>query len=167
MKNLPLVGVFKMLALGLCVILLTGCVDADNSYQGEEAPAVVEIQDAEFEVEVADTRRERERGLSGRKALQTETGMIFIQYKEEAWAFWMKDMRFPIDIIWIGAGCQVVDVHEHLPIPEAWAADEDLPVYSPRNPALYVLEVNAGDTDRFEIGIESKVKFYGIDNGKC
>src|SRR3989338_6103217 len=59
------------------------------------------LGEKEFSVEVVDSDFARGRGLSGRSALLENQGMFFVFEKESDYGFWMKDMLFPIDIIWI------------------------------------------------------------------
>lgn len=92
-----------------------------------------------FSVEVADTDLKREKGLGNRDSLAADHGMYFPFPAAQYWVFWMKGMRFPIDIVWIQDG-KVVDIS-----PEAQVdAGAPLKTYSPVEPADAVLELNAG-----------------------
>ena len=64
----------------------------------------VTIGNTIFSVEVASTTIEQARGLSGRAGLKNNEGMLFLFNSAGVQNFWMKDMNFPIDIIWIGGG---------------------------------------------------------------
>jgi len=89
-------------------------------------------------VEVASTAVEREQGLSGRTSLAQGTGMLFIFDTPGSYGFWMKDMQFSLDIIFMDTSKQVIQVDSNLSpqtYPEA---------FYPTRPALYVLEVPAG-----------------------
>jgi hypothetical protein len=68
--------------------------------------------------------------------------MLFVFQQPGEYGFWMKDMLIPIDIIWISADNQVVHVETAQPQPGV--PDDQLTVYRPSAPALYVLEVRAG-----------------------
>ncbi len=106
----------------------------------------VEIDGTVFAVDVADTDIERAQGLSGRESLAISEGMLFVFEKSGIYPFWMKDMSFPIDIIWIGENLKVVYVKEN-------ATPQSFPeVFTPNLPALYVLEVNSG------MVVEEKIK---------
>ena len=97
----------------LVLTTVAACVSIDITFPwgtGErprETPAVVDVGDAEFIVEIADDRWERERGLSGRSHLSPESGMLFVPDDGEIGAFWMRGMRFPLDFIWVGEACRV------------------------------------------------------------
>lgn len=91
-------------------------------------------------VSVADTHATREKGLSGRAPLASDEGMLFIFEQEDRYAFWMKDMRFAIDIIWIKDGAIADITTDVAPSPPG----ADLPLFFPRVPVDTVLEVPAG-----------------------
>ena len=74
-------------------------------------PAVV-IGDATFDVELANTPPLRTQGLSDRPSLPEQTGMLFIFDSGRTSQFWMYRMQFPLDFVWIGENCTVVDVTE-------------------------------------------------------
>lgn len=114
---------------------------------------VVKIGKNVIEVEVAATPTAQFKGLSWRKSLEENKGMLFVFGSPSFYAFWMKDMMFPIDIIWI-AGDEIVDISRNLPP----ARENFMPTYTPAEPANYVLEVNAGWADRHGIKIGDKVK---------
>ena len=89
-------------------------------------------------VEIADTAEKRARGLSGHKPLGPREGMFFIFPKADLQRFWMKDMLFAIDIIWIGSDLRIIGASERVS-PESYPA-----LFSPDRPAQFVLEVPAG-----------------------
>lgn len=101
-----------------------------------------------FAIEVADTVAKREKGLGERDALAEGHGMYFPFGQEQRWVFWMKGMRFPIDIIWIRQG-RVVGIEHDVQPPKTFP----LETFSPPEPADAVLEVNAGVAK--EIGLEA------------
>jgi hypothetical protein len=79
--------------------------------------------------------------------------MLFILGSKGIPTFWMKDMNFPLDFIWIDDD-QVVDVTKNVPPP---SPGESLAIYSPKAPSNYVLELNAGTVDEYQISIGDKV----------
>lgn len=95
--------------------------------------------------EVARTAAEQSRGLGGRDGLAPGTGMLFPYTEARRWPFWMKDMRFDIDIVWIRDG-RIVDISRFVPAPRAGASSavETLRTFEPAEPADTVLEVTAG-----------------------
>ena len=73
---------------------------------------MVRVEELVFPVELADSPDKRIRGLSGRASLDARPGMLFIFEKPERFRFWMREMEIPLDIVWIGSNCEVVDVSE-------------------------------------------------------
>jgi uncharacterized membrane protein (UPF0127 family) len=105
---------------------------------------VVRAGAGKFIVEVADDTAERAVGLSGRDSLASGAGMWFTYVTSDQRSFWMRGMRFPIDIVWVNASMRVVHVTYRAPIPSPGATIDELPLYSPGTPIMYVLEINAG-----------------------
>jgi len=101
--------------------------------------AKLTIHDKTYAVELADTSAKRELGLGKRDSLPADHGMYFPFPNAQYWVFWMKDMRFPIDIVWIADG-KVVDITRDAPVP----SKDPLRTFSPVAPADAVLELNAG-----------------------
>lgn len=128
------------------------------------ARAAVVIGGVEFEVDVADTPALRSKGLGERDGLAAQTGMLFVFPEEGTPIFWMKGMRFPLDFVWIGAGCRVVDITEDVPHAEAGTPDELLALYAPAAPVLYTFEINAGEVERFGIEVGDDVRFRNIQS---
>ena len=126
----------------------------------------VRVGDASFTVEVADKPELRYQGLSGRPALPAGTGMLFVFQREGTHTFWMKDMRFPLDMMWIDAACTVVHVTRNVPPPEPGQALSDLPTYGPTTSVLYVLEINAGAAGLAGVRLGDPVRFIGGLAGK-
>jgi uncharacterized membrane protein (UPF0127 family) len=121
----------------------------------------VTIGDARFSVEVVDTPGQRAQGLSGRPALKQGTGMLFVFDSEALHSFWMKEMQFPLDFVWVSGQCAVVDVTLGAPPPASGQPLADLPVYTPQAPVRYVLEINAGEVAAAGIAPGNSVKFGG------
>ncbi|OGE86608.1 MAG: hypothetical protein A3J48_01550 [Candidatus Doudnabacteria bacterium RIFCSPHIGHO2_02_FULL_46_11] len=91
-----------------------------------------------LDIELAKTETEKFQGLSGRKSFPEKTGMLFIYDSPGYYSFWMKDMHFSIDIVWLDGNWQVVDIVEHV-TPETFPRSSH-----PKEKAVYALEVNAG-----------------------
>jgi uncharacterized membrane protein (UPF0127 family) len=120
-------------------------------YQSGRANPGLEKRDLEiggevFEVEIANTTTTRSRGLSYRDSLGDKKGMLFIFPYQGKIGFWMKDMNFAIDMVWINKG-QVVGVTENAK-PESKKSLLSLPIYYPPREVDMVLEINAGEAER-------------------
>lgn len=113
----------------------------------------VEINGKIFKVEIVKDPWEQERGLGGRKSLAEGRGMLFVFPKEDYYQFWMKDMNFSIDILWINQG-KIVDIKEKAPIP----VTNYLESYRPEAPAKYVLEIGAGLVQKYGFKVGDSVK---------
>ena len=121
----------------------------------------VRVDQVVFPVELADSTEERIRGLSGRAFLDSGTGMLFVFEEESGRRFWMREMEFSLDMVWIDARCRVVDISADVPAPDPATPLEDLPRYSPEAPAQYVLEINGGESEALGLGPGDQVKFLG------
>lgn len=102
----------------------------------------IRIDGQAVEVEIADTMLSRERGLSGRTELRLGQGMLFVFPTASKHGFWMKEMKIPLDILWI-AGNKVIGVTSQVQ-PQPGAPLWKLTLYYPPEPADKVLEVPAG-----------------------
>src|ERR671914_1847226 len=91
-------------------------------------------------VEVPDDREEFARGLMFRSHLPWNAGMLFAFYEEEPRRFWMKNTLIPLDMIFVDSSSKIIDIKENVPP----CKQEECPTYPSREPAQYVLEVNAG-----------------------
>ncbi|TSC57450.1 MAG: hypothetical protein Greene041679_324 [Parcubacteria group bacterium Greene0416_79] len=166
---LVLFSLFALLAL----------VEAGGRAGSGEPPAGAPrllIGGREIVVEVADTASKRLLGLSGRASLQSERGMLFVFPAPGFHGIWMKQMRFPIDIIWLQkmpkdlgilsprfgvdtfreSTLLVADIKEEV-TPETYPE-----VFYPRSPARYVLEVAAGfaEAHSLRIGEPVRVQYF-------
>ena len=112
-----------------------------------------------FGVDVADTPARRSLGLGQRDELARDVGMWFDMGGTGSATFWMRGMRFPIDIVWISDDLVVTGVAERLSFPEPGTPDSALPLYSSGVPIRYVLEINAGLAEELGIGEGSVVTF--------
>lgn len=106
----------------------------------------IKIGSTVIKVEVADDSSKRKIGLGGRDSLATDTGMLFVFDSPVKPQFWMKNVKFPLDIIWI-KNMTVVDIIKNAAVPPPDVADDALPRYVPNQEVDMVLEVNAGFVD--------------------
>ncbi len=94
-----------------------------------------------FIAEVVKTPASIQQGLSGRDSITTD-GMLFVMPTIDYHGFWMKDMKFDLDMVWI-KDCQVVGVTAGVPAPAPGTPLESLPTYQPPGPIDMVLEIPA------------------------
>jgi uncharacterized membrane protein (UPF0127 family) len=107
--------------------------------------------------EVADTSASRAQGLSGRKGLSADEGMLFVFEHSGKYGFWMKDMLFPIDIVWINEDGIVVHV-VHNATPASYFVTNPPQTFVNTPDAKYVLEVASGQAEKFGLYLGTKVK---------
>lgn len=106
-----------------------------------------------FNVKIADTPGLREKGLSGHAPLAVDEGMLFTFGKENIPRFWMKEMLFPIHIIWINSDFEVAGVEGYL-TPETYPK-----TYSPNSKIKYVLEVGINAYENVDSLVGQSVLF--------
>lgn len=128
----------------------------------------VSIGGKTFTVELADTILTRTRGLSGRENLPDDSGMLFTFPSSTRNGFWMKDMKFAIDIVWIGKSSpshvlpgktwegKVIGVTENI-MPEPGKRLWSLKIYYPPEDIDMALEVNAGAVKKYGLKIGDSV----------
>jgi len=157
--------------LGLAVVLIAGCGDSDERPQGtpvatERAAAAptppesvqVYIRELVIRADTAVTAEERGQGLSGRISLADDAGMLFFMTEERVPGFHMSNMLISLDFVWISTNGTVVDLTENVPHPAA-NNDEVLTGISPSEPVKYVLEVNAGVIQTWDLQVGDLVTF--------
>lgn len=114
----------------------------------------VEIKGSVIHVDLAITPDQQAKGLSIKNSLNDSEGMLFPFEKPGDYSFWMKDMKFPIDIIWIDPNNKIVHIEKNL---QPCIFFIFCPSYSPDANAKYVLEVNSNYTTRHNITIGDSV----------
>lgn len=116
--------------------------------------ATATINNETFILELAVTPQEKETGLGGKKMLLPKHGMLFNYDHKEQFGFWMKDMQFPLDFVWID-GTKVVDLTQNVPV----FTNGKITTVQPSMPIDKVLELNAGEVEQYNIKIGDTVVF--------
>ena len=126
-------------------LLFGGCASAGASW--------VELGGQRYTVEVADDDAERARGLMFRDAMPVDRGMLFIHDREEPQAYWMKNTRIALDILYFDDTRKLVAQQRDVP---PCSLGDGCPPYPSNAPARFVLELNAGEAARLKLqdGIE-------------
>ena len=107
--------------------------------------------------ELADTPQKRAEGLMYREHLGTDRGMLFTFLQAQAWTFWMKNTKIPLDIIWMNEKKQIIHIEQNVPI--CTRTDDSCPQYRPNDEALYVLELAGGRAESLKLQRGSKLQF--------
>jgi uncharacterized membrane protein (UPF0127 family) len=101
----------------------------------------IKLGDTSIKVEVADTDAARTQGLSDRTSLANDSGMLFVFDPPQMPGFWMKDMNFALDMIWVGVDNSIIKIDKEV-------ATSTYPnAFFPPNPVKYVIELPAGFSD--------------------
>lgn len=101
-----------------------------------------------FKAEIADTITARTRGLSYREKLADDQAMLFVFPIAGNYSFWMRGMKFPLDIIWITED-KIIGIEKNVPTPKRF----ELSVYAPPELVDKVLEINAGLSDKLGLRV--------------
>ena len=105
------------------------------------------VGNTKISIEIAKTSAEIIKGLSGRLALAENSGLFFIFPYADKHGIWMKEMNFPIDIIWLDENLKIVTIKEN-------ATPDSYPeVFTSTAPALYVLEIPTGFVQKNKISV--------------
>ena len=102
-----------------------------------------------FEIEIAKKQIDKINGLMNRENLKENKGMLFDFGKDGNYSIWMKNMNFPIDIIWINSNLTVVSFVENANP----CIEEECETYSSDKSAKYVLEINSGKIEEINLKI--------------
>ena len=128
-----------------------------NSLSSVSAKKEISIGNTKISVDVADSEEEKRKGLGERESLEEKEGMLFVYpEKTSGVLFWMKDMRFPIDIIWINEN-EIVKIDKNVEV-QTGVTDDKLKRYYPETAIDFVLEVNAGFSDKNGIKVGDEVQ---------
>jgi uncharacterized protein len=104
------------------------------------------------DAEVKDTNEERMLGLMYRESLEQGKGMLFVFEQPDRYGFWMKNVKFPIDIIFVDKEKMIVHIATAAP-----CLEEPCDIYQPDQPALYVIEVNEGFSEEHDLAVGQRV----------
>lgn len=156
---------FTIQILALLVVIFAGMLLTKNTSLVErfltgKTPVdtvQIEIDETLINAEIADDPAKRSKGLGGRESLASQSGMLFIFDRKDLFSFWMKNMKFPIDILWVRDG-EIVDIDEEVPPPTPGTNDKDLKIYQPNQAVNMVLEVNSGFAKHQNIKVGDKIK---------
>lgn len=145
----------RVLCYVLCGVILTSGYIFFTKQDSDNITKVI-INDKIIEVEIADTPDERYQGLSGRESLCDNCGMLFVYSDKEARNYVMREMNFPLDIVFLN-GDKIVKIDRDLE-PEG---EKPKNIYSSLVPVNYVLEVNGGvaGKNNWQVGDNIKITY--------
>ena len=128
--------------------LVSGCAGASQPW--------VEVGSQRYAIELADDDAERARGLMFRDVMANDHGMLFIHDAEEPQAYWMKNTKIPLDILYLDDGRKLVAQQRDVP---PCSLGDACPSYPSDAPARYVLELNAGEAARLGLKDGTEMNF--------
>ncbi len=147
MKNQKLFGSFVVVVLFFVFLF-----SIPQKHDSVEIKGV-KIAGQNIKVELALTETEQIQGLSGRRDLPAKEGMLFVFPQSANYPFWMKDMNFPIDIIWLDEHKKVIYIKRDAR-PELFPEN-----YGPEEDSKYVLEVVSGFSEKNNLKVGDRVEF--------
>jgi hypothetical protein len=115
-------------------------------YTQDNKPVVI------INIEIAETDFDRQLGLMKRKSMKEKQGMLFVFPDEEIKSFWMRNTFISLDMIFVNSKREIVTIHKNT----STLSDQS---YPSSKPALYVIEVLAGFTDKYNIKEGDKVSW--------
>ena len=134
-------------AVPVLLLALSACASGGNW---------VELGGQRYSVEVADDEAERARGLMFRDQLEAGHGMLFIHEFEGPQAYWMKNTRIPLDILYFDDARKLVSQQRDVP---PCTLGDGCPPYPSDAPARFVLELNAGEAARLGLADGAEIAF--------
>lgn len=156
---LPFLAVAAFIVVvGLLVQGKLGNISSISTPQSTQAPNIIKIDDTEIQVEIAKTNEERQKGLGGKESLAENSGMLFVIPENNKPTFWMKDTLIPLDIIWIKDN-KVAGIEKNVQA-QIGVEDSKLKLYPAPGIVDFVLEVNAGFSEKNNLKINSSVEIF-------
>ncbi len=160
MKKVLLAFAFLLIVLGV-MHLTQNYLNREGTFSFFKKTPIVTINGNNFRVIVATSQQEREIGLSETKQLSQNQGMIFLFDKPDYYPFWMKNMKFPIDIIYINKDI-IMTIKSNVQLPKD--NKENPTIYTPTAPSDKVLEIQAGLSEKYNFKNGDKVKYENLGN---
>lgn len=116
--------------------------------------AIVSVGGTSIPVTIADSDIERQQGLSNTNNLSDGSGKFFIFDNPGIYGFWMKDMQYGIDIIWVDSDWRIIAIDKDIS-PETYPA-----IFYPPSDVLYVLEVGAGFSTQYNLSVNQLLTLH-------
>ena len=126
----------------------------ENAPKDRHLKSYITINGFELTADLALTNEQKEKGLSVKDELKESEAMLFIFEESAQHSFWMKDVKFPIDIIWLDSDGKVVHIEQNL---QPCVSVLICTSYSPDIDSQYVLETVAGFTQRHNISMGTNI----------
>lgn len=154
---LIVVGLFTLI-IGLLIVNSRVNIFLKSTTPTAVTSTQVKINNLAITAEVAKTPQTREKGLSQRENLPQNFGMLFVFGAQDRYRFWMKDVKFPLDMIWIDSEKKIADI-SHSAQPQPNTPENLLRIYQSAVPVKYVLELYGGTAEGNNLRIADQVQF--------
>lgn len=128
-------------------------LEVSNKNIEQRESSFIKIKEQILNVELALTAEQRSLGLSNREVLAENTGMLFVFPTPGKYFFWMKDMNFPIDMIWFDENRKIIYIEKNVQpdsFPKLFGEDKN---------SLYVLEINSGFAEKHDLKVGDEFSF--------
>ncbi|MDE1830632.1 MAG: DUF192 domain-containing protein, partial [Thaumarchaeota archaeon] len=138
-------------------------IQDSNTLQNNFPKGKIKIDNMVLDVQIADTPDRMTEGLQFQQPLSYTQGMIFVFPQSQIVTMWMKDMQFPLDMIWFDSSGNVIHIEKNLA-----PCTDNLPcqVYDAGSQnTKYVLEITSGFVDKFNVTAKSKLTILGNQQG--
>lgn len=150
----------KIIVLVVILLLVVAAIPFSQNYlKNNQFPfaktATAKIGNQTFRLYSAESQKEKEVGLSNKSSMPQDYGMLFSFATPDYYSFWMRDMKFPIDMIFIKDN-HIITIHSNAQPPKS--KDDSLAIYKPDEPADAVLEINAGLAQKYSFKKGDEVK---------
>ncbi len=154
----------KFIGFILLAVLFTGCSFDDGGVLGlgggvDETKSYVVVDGQKFAVEIMRTDAQRKKGLMGREGLADHEGMIFLFEQPGPLSFWMKNMKFPIDMVFIDQHKKIMNVARDVPP----CKQDPCALYKSNGDGQYVLEIDAGLSDKYGFEPGDSIEFKNFN----
>ena len=143
-----IVEILSVLIISLFFLSASGWGEKINK------PRQAQIAKKNYSLEVADTISARAKGLSERKKIDRDKGMLFVYEVPSRYGFWMNKMLFPLDFIWV-SGETVVDLTKNVPVPKNGKIES----CAPKQKCDKIIELNAGEIELCGVRVGDKIIF--------
>ena len=160
--KVTLIIVVAALVIFLAISNLLKKNETDTEYMFRKDGTLTFLNDssqvkAKIDIQIANTEFDRELGLMFRKSMKENQGMLFIFPVDTIQTFWMRNTYIPLDMVFINSQKTIVSISKNTKV----LSDQ---TYASKGPAQYVLEVNAGYCDKFNINPGDKVNWKKSQN---
>ena len=149
------IAALPLIVSGIFIIVLSGKANAprhEDSLEKNNCLKINSDRGCTYLLEIADSNSERIKGLSGKDSLADGTGMLFVFEHPDEQCFWMKEMNFSIDMLWLDSDRKIIKIEENV-APDTYPSS-----YCAENTS-YVLELNAGEASKQGMRLGQQLSF--------